>query len=312
MDSFAIKVFVHVADTRNFVSAGRVVGVSASGIGKSVTRLEKSLGVRLFHRSTRSVTLTAEGEMFLERARRILEEVDAARAELSQTTRIPTGRLRIGLPMISEPFVLTLAAFQKQYPEVELDLDFDNRHVDVIDEGYDAVIRSGSIDDSRLTSRILGAFQMLLVGAPEYLERRGTPKHPRDLLEHDCIQFRMPNTGRLQTWQLHREAGEAELQLGRRITCNTNEARRCFALEGVGIAYMSDFTVTEALQTGALLQVLGDYTFEKNTFRLLWPSGKHMTPKLRAFIDFVSEHVPLGKPDRYLARNDVASNVEPE
>ncbi|WP_312440383.1 LysR family transcriptional regulator [Janthinobacterium sp.] len=299
MDSFAINVFVHVADTRSFVGAGRAVGVSASGIGKSITRLEQTLGVRLFHRSTRSVTLTAEGEMFLERARRIREEFDAAQAELSQTTRVPTGRLRIGLPMISEPFLLTLAAFQKRYPEVELDLDFDNRHVDVIDEGYDAVIRSGSIDDSRLTSRTLGTFQMWLVGAPEYFARRGTPRHPSELLEHDCIQFRMPNTGRLQTWQLRREADEPALNLSRRIICNTNEARRCFALEGVGIAYMSDHTVQDALETGALVRVLDQYTFEQNTFRLLWPSGKHMTPKLRAFIDFVSEHVPLRREDRY-------------
>ena len=307
MDSFAINVFVHVADTRSFVGAGRAVGVSASGIGKSITRLEQTLGVRLFHRSTRSVTLTAEGEMFLERARRIREEFDAAQAELSQTTRVPTGRLRIGLPMISEPFLLTLAAFQKRYPEVELDLDFDNRHVDVIDEGYDAVIRSGSIDDSRLTSRTLGSFQMWLVGSPDYFARRGTPQHPSDLLEHDCIQFRMPNTGRLQTWQLRQEPGAPELGLGRRITCNTNEARRCFALEGVGIAYMSDFTVKDALQTGSLVRVLDQYTVEQNTFRLLWPSGKHMTPKLRAFIDFVSAEVPLRQSDWQLAENSPAS-----
>ncbi|WP_312437227.1 LysR family transcriptional regulator [Janthinobacterium sp.] len=307
MDSFALNVFVHVADTRSFVGAGRAVGVSASGIGKSITRLEQSLGIRLFHRSTRSVTLTAEGQMFLKRARRILNELDAAWAELSQTTRMPSGRLRIGLPMISEPFVLTLAAFQKRYPEVELDLDFDNRQVDVIEEGYDAVIRSGSIDDSRLTSRTLGSFQMWLVGSPDYFARRGTPQHPSDLLEHDCIQFRMPNTGRLQTWQLRQEPGAPELGLGRRITCNTNEARRCFALEGVGIAYMSDFTVKDALQTGSLVRVLDQYTVEQNTFRLLWPSGKHMTPKLRAFIDFVSAEVPLRQSDWQLAENSPAS-----
>ena len=307
MDSFALNVFVHVADTRSFVGAGRAVGVSASGIGKSITRLEQSLGIRLFHRSTRSVTLTAEGQMFLKRARRILNELDAAWAELSQTTRMPSGRLRIGLPMISEPFVLTLAAFQKRYPEVELDLDFDNRQVDVIEEGYDAVIRSGSIDDSRLTSRTLGSFQMWLVGSPDYFARRGTPQHPSDLLEHDCIQFRMPNTGRLQTWQLRQEPGAPELGLGRRITCNTHEARRCFALEGVGIAYMSDFTVKDALQTGSLVRVLDQYTVEQNTFRLLWPSGKHMTPKLRAFIDFVSAEVPLRQSDWQLAENSPAS-----
>src|SRR5258706_14194701 len=111
MDSLALNVFVQAAEARSFVAAGRILGISASGIGKSVGRLEESLGVRLFHRSTRSVTLTAEGEMFLERARRILAEFDAAQAELSQASAVPKGRLRIGFPMISEPFLPLLADF---------------------------------------------------------------------------------------------------------------------------------------------------------------------------------------------------------
>jgi DNA-binding transcriptional LysR family regulator len=295
MDSFAINTFVQAADTRSFVAAGRILGVSASGVGKSITRLEERLGVRLLNRSTRSLTLTAEGEMFLERARRILAEIEAAEAELSQTVAMPKGRLRIGLPMIGEPFLLVFAAFQKRYPDVELDLDFDNRKVDVIEDGYDAVIRSGDVEDSRLTSRLLGSFRMLLVGAPDYFSRRGKPQHPRDLSEHDCIQFRIPNSGKLQNWQLCRDAGDPVVHGTTVITCNTNEARRCFARNGMGIAYMSDFSVRDDLTAGTLVTVLDDYTTEKNTFRLLWPAGKYMTPKLRAFIDFVCENVPLEK-----------------
>jgi DNA-binding transcriptional LysR family regulator len=297
MDSFALNVFVQAADTRSFVATGRVLGISASGIGKSVTRLEESLGVRLFHRSTRSVTLTAEGEMFLARAKRILAELDAAQAELSEATVVPKGRLRVGLPMIGEPFLPVLADFRRHYPDIELDLEFDNRKVDVIEDGYDAVVRSGEIEDSRLTSRALGRFRMMLVATPSYLERRGTPQHPRDLAGHDCIQFRMPNTGKLQVWQLRPDgdAPELELQLSAAITCNTNEARLCFALEGLGIAYVSEFTVREALADGRLVTVLDSYTSEQNTFQLLWPSGRHVTPKLRVFIDFVSERVLLDK-----------------
>jgi DNA-binding transcriptional LysR family regulator len=295
MDSVALNVFVQAAETRSFVAAGRTLGISASGVGKSVTRLEQDLGVRLFHRSTRSVTLTAEGKMFFERARRILAEFDAAHAELSEAAALPKGRLRIGLPMIGEPFLPVLVDFQRRYPEVELDLDFDNRKVDVIDEGYDAVVRSGEVEDSRLTSRRLGFFRMLLVGIPEYFERCGKPAHPRDLAEHACIQFRMPNTGKLQTWQLRYDAGEPEAQPATTVTCNTNEARLCFALEGLGIAYMSDFSVRDALTAGTLVTVLDEYTIDHNVFQLLWPSGRHITPKLRAFIDFVSEHVRLEK-----------------
>ena len=114
MDSLALNVFVQAAETRSFVAAGRILGISASGIGKSVSRLEENLGVRLFHRSTRSVTLTAEGEMFLERARRILAEFDAAEAELSQASTVPKGRLRIGLPLVGDPFLPALAEFQKR------------------------------------------------------------------------------------------------------------------------------------------------------------------------------------------------------
>lgn len=297
MDSFALNVFVQVADTRSFVAAGRILGISASGIGKSVTRLEQSLDVRLFHRSTRSVTLTAEGEMLLERARRILAEVDAARAELSAVSEVPKGRLRIGLPMIGEPFLPVLVEFRRQYPDVQLDLEFDNRKADVIEEGYDAVVRSGGIEDSRLTARWLGRFRMMLVGSPAYLARRGTPQRPRDLAQHDCIQFRMHNTGKLQVWPLWGdvEQSEQELQLPTAITCNTNEARLCFAIEGLGIAYVSEFSVRNALDAGQLVTVLDEYTSEQNTFQLLWPSGRHVTPRLRAFIDFVSEHVALDK-----------------
>jgi DNA-binding transcriptional LysR family regulator len=295
MDSVALNVFVQAAETRSFVAAGRILGISASGIGKSVTRLEQSLGVRLFHRSTRSVTLTAEGQMFLDRARRILAEFDAAQAELSMASAVPKGRLRIGLPLIGEPFLPVLAEFQRRYPEVELDLDFDNRQVDVIDEGYDAVVRSGDVEDSRLTSRLLGRFRMLVVGTPDYFARRGKPVHPRDLSRHACIQFRMPNSGKLQVWQLRRDADEPETQLATTVTCNTNEARLCFALEGLGVAYMSDFSVHHAVDAGKLVTVLDEYTTDHNTFRLLWPSGRHVTPRLRAFIDFVSEHVPLEK-----------------
>jgi DNA-binding transcriptional LysR family regulator len=293
MESFAVNVFVQAAEARSFVAAGRILGVSASGIGKSVSRLEQKLGVRLFHRSTRSVALTAEGEMFFERARRILAEFDAATAELSETTAVPKGRLRIGLPMLDDPILPALADFQKRFPEVELDLDFDNRKVDVIAEGFDAVVRSGDTEDSRLTSRLLGSFRMVLVGAPEYFARYGKPMHPRELSSHACIQFRMPNTGKLQSWQLRREIDKPDHQLLTKMTCNTNQARLYFALKGLGIAYISEFSVHDALESGTLVTVLDEYTTEQNTFRLLWPSGKHITPKLRAFIDFVVEYIKL-------------------
>jgi DNA-binding transcriptional LysR family regulator len=295
MESFAITVFVQVAETRSFVVAGRNLGISASGVGKSITRLEQRLGVRLFHRNTRSVTLTAEGELFLGHARRILAEFEAAEVEFSKAATAPTGRLKIGLPLIAEPFLAVLADFVSAYPDIELDLEFDNRKVDVIEEGFDAVVRSGQLVDSELNARFLGGFRMMLVGAPEYFARRGTPLRPADLGNHACIQFRIAHTGKLQEWQLQRESDSAEIPLRTVVTCNTNEARMHFALRGAGIAYMSDFTVREAIEAGTLVSVLDDYMNVRNVFNLLWPSGRHIQPKMRAFIDFMSQNSLLDK-----------------
>ena len=151
MDSLSgFAVFVQVAETRSFVAAGRLLGVSASAVGKSVARLEERLGVRLFHRSTRSVTLTAEGILFLERSRRILAEIEAAERELSQATVAPRGRLRISLPLVSSLVLPVLGEFMQAYPDIELDLDFSDRLVDVIEEGFDAVVRSGEPADLSL------------------------------------------------------------------------------------------------------------------------------------------------------------------
>lgn len=140
---YSFTVFAQVAETRSFVEAGRLLGVSASAVGKSVARLELKLGVRLFHRSTRSITLTAEGILFLERCQRILAEIEAAEQELLHAATAPSGRLRVSLPLISSLVLPVLGDFMYAYPDIELDLDFTDRLVDVIEEGFDAVVRTG-------------------------------------------------------------------------------------------------------------------------------------------------------------------------
>ncbi|MCU1760780.1 LysR family transcriptional regulator [Pseudomonas sp. 14P_8.1_Bac3] len=291
MDSLnTLNVFVSVAETRSFVATGRLMGVSASAIGKSIVRLEERFGVRLFNRSTRSVTLTEEGFRFLERSQRILAEIEAAEAEFSQTNAVPRGRLKISLPLVSDPFIPVLARFRKAYPSIELDLTFDDRRVEVIEEGYDAVLRSGELPDSSLTSRHLGNYQMILVGSPEYFDEHGVPQYPRELMRHTCIQFRFPNTGKLQVWPIRRDDQELDLQLPTSVVCNNLEARVGFAVEGVGIAYLPDFAIREWLDCGKLVSVLEDCS-ESGTFKIMWPSGKHPSLKLRVFIDFLREHL---------------------
>ncbi|MRW84884.1 LysR family transcriptional regulator [Pseudoduganella sp. FT26W] len=287
----AINVFVQVAETRSLVAAGRLLGVSASAIGKRIGALEAELGARLFHRSTRSITLTSEGALFLERSRRILAEIEAAQNELSQAHQSPRGRLRVSLPLIAEPFLSALAKFKLAYPEVDLDLDFNDRQVDVIEEGFDAVIRSGEAPDSRLTARYLGAYHMLLVGAPDYFERRGVPQTSADLAQHDCIQFRYPNTGKMQMWPLRAGEIAPDFQLRPSVVCNNLEARIHFALAGVGIAYLPDFAIAAHLREGRLIRILPQCAETPGPFHIMWPSGKHLAPKFRVFIDFLHTHL---------------------
>ncbi len=290
----ALNVFVQVAETRSLVAAGRILGVSASAIGKRIGALEEQLGARLFHRSTRSVTLTAEGALFLERSRRILAEVEAARAELSEAHLSPRGRLRVSLPLVTEPFLSVLAQFKLAYPEVDLDLDFTDRRVDLIEEGFDAVIRSGDVPDSRLTARRLGSYRMMLVGSPAYFSKRGTPATAADLSQHACIQFRYPNTGKLQVWPLCTDEIGTDFQLPTSVVCNNLEARIQFALQGIGIAYLPDFAIGPHLRAGSLLHVLPNCAESPAPFHLMWPTGKHLAPKLRVLIDFL--HAKLFPP----------------
>ena len=295
MDSLnGFTVFVQVAETRSFAAVGRALGVSASAVGKGIARLEDRLGVRLFHRSTRSVTLTAEGLLFLERSRRILAEIEAAQLELSQATAVPRGRLRISLPLVSSLVLPVLGEFMRAYPEIELDLDFSDRMVDVIEEGFDAVVRSGEPADSRLTARRLGQFQMRLVASPDYLARRGTPQQPDDLQVHACLHHRFPHNGKLEQWvraDVHGGTGEQGLQLPVSMVCNNIETRLCFALQGLGIAYLPDFSVRQALAAGQLQTVLDGQVGHANTFHVLWPAGRHLAPKVRVLVDFLCERV---------------------
>ena len=292
MDSLnGFVVFVQVAETRSFVAAGRLLGVSASAVGKSVGRLEDKLGVRLFHRSTRSVTLTAEGGLFLERSRRILAEIEAAQMEISQATAAPRGRLRVSLPLVSALMLPVLSDFMEAYPQIELDLDFTDRVVDVIEEGFDAVVRIGEPADSRLAARRLGSFRWCVVASPDYFERRGTPDTPVDLLDHTCLHYRYPSTGRLEAWALRRRDEEPELTLPVSMICNNIETRLCFALQGRGIAYLPDFSIKEPLADGRLRAVLSDYVERPGVVHVLWPASKHPSPKVRALVDFLSERV---------------------
>jgi len=294
MDSLnGIAMFVAVADTRSFTKAASQFGVSASAVGKSIARMEERLAVRLFHRSTRSITLTTEGLLFLERCRRILGEVAAAEAELSELSGAPRGRLRVSTPQLTGLIMPTLTGFMRRYPDIALEVDLSERMVDIIEEGFDAVIRTGTHDDSRLSARRIGSCSQVVVAAASYLAARGTPQHPRELSGHDCLLHRFPATGRIERWPFIRAADEPEPALPARLICSNIEAVSYALLQGEGIAFLPTFIIADALRDGRLVTLLDDFMQETVTVTMLWPFSRHASPKLRALIDHVVEHMRL-------------------
>ncbi|WP_186205520.1 LysR family transcriptional regulator [Burkholderia gladioli] len=286
-----IVAFVRTAETLSFVAAGRKLGISASAVGKTIARLERSLGVRLFHRTTRRVTLTEEGRHFHERCHRILEELRDAEATLSASAQTPRGRLRVSLPVIGYRFLLpVLPAFSARYPDIELDLDFNDRLVDVVEGGFDAVIRSGQLSDSSLMSRRLGPFRFVLCASPDYLARAGVPRGLADLAAHEGVRYRFPTTGKLQHWSLLPDGGEPP-NLRCAMTCNNMEALRGAVIAGFGIGFMPDFLARDALAAGSLVEVLEPHSIAPGQFSILWPSSRQLSPKLRVFVDFMCEHL---------------------
>jgi len=292
MDSLgSISVFVLVAETRSFTDAGRVLGVSSSAVGKSIARIEERLGVRLFHRSTRSITLTGDGTLFLERCRRILAEVEAAEQELTQAAVAPRGKLRISLPQVRGLLMPVLTDFMRAYPDIELDVDFSDRMVDVIEEGFDAVVRTGKPEDSRLMARLLGHYRLVLVGSPDYFVQHGVPLRPQDLSDHACLRHKFCATGKLEVWPLRADPGRPEPILRAPLVSTTIESLIHVAHEGLGIACLPDFMVRESVEQGRLQRVLDPYVEHSGSFWMLWPSSRHASAKLRVFIDHMCDRL---------------------
>ncbi len=292
-----LRAFVKTADFGSFVAAARALEISASAVGKGVARLEADVGVRLLQRSTRRIELTRDGRQFYERCRRILDDLDDAEASLSRAGQAPRGRLRVSAPIVGHHFLLPVVpGFLSSFPGVELDLDFTDRTVDLIKDGIDVAIRSGDLPDSRLVSRPLCTFRLLLCASPAYLSRRGTPSVPSDLERHATIRFRHPDTGKLLDWPMLPATAEADIRPRTVLACNNMEAVLGAALRGVGIACMPDFLAGESLADSRLVEVLGAETCVSGEFKAIWPSSRHLSSKVRAFVDHFSEQLAARHP----------------
>jgi DNA-binding transcriptional LysR family regulator len=292
----SINIFVNAAEAGSFAAAGNRLGLSGSAVGKAVARLEEEMGVRLFHRSTRSMALTQEGSLFLETCRRIQTEFENARTQLSKSQNTPRGQLRVSLPMAGMLLMPTISEFMKAYPEINLELDFNDRLVDVIEEGFDAVIRTGEVRDSRLMSRKLGNFRHVIVAAPDYLNTYGRPAKPEDLLHHRCLHHRYANSGKLEPWPLVRDGNPLRLDLPVTTIASTLEPLIYLTERSFGITCLPPFAVTNELAQGKLVSLLDDHLTGTGAFRVLWPTSRYLAPKIRVFVDFMATKLFADQP----------------
>ncbi|MGO4326635.1 LysR family transcriptional regulator [Cupriavidus sp. 2TAF22] len=300
MDNLAaLNVFVRAAEARSFTEVGRQLGVSPSAVGKTVARLEERLHVRLFHRSTRSISLTPEGGIFLESCKRIFAELENAQLELAQSRGAPSGRLRVSMPLVGSVLTPVVGRFMAAYPEIEMDLDFSDRLVNVIEEGFDVVVRTGDVGDTRLSAHTLSQYQLKLFGSPAYFKRAGVPRRPHDLKSHACLHHKFPTSGKLERWPFAADATDPDFELPVSATASSVEPLVELAEQGLGIVCVPDYSVRRQRAEGTLVSVLDDYLDHTGWLRAVWPSSRYLSPKVRVFVDYLVEHLlPEQKPTR--------------
>lgn len=285
----SMAVFVRAADLGSFTAAGTALGLSSQMVGKHVSFLEDRLGAQLLQRSTRRQSLTAIGQTFYERCRVVLAEVEAAEAtarELSTTLR---GRLRISAPVTFGSIALAplILGYLRIYPQVEIALDLTDRYVDVVGEGYDAVIRLGALKDSELVSRALVPYQLIACASPAYLAARGTPRTPVDLAAHECLGFVFASGQPFSEWRFGKEGQVHEVRVRSRFQVNDARVLHAAALDGQGILLQADLILADDLAAGRLVQVLPDHETPTRPLHILSAATRPMTQTLRSFVDHV-------------------------
>jgi DNA-binding transcriptional LysR family regulator len=280
-----ISVFVHVAEAKSFTAAAERIGLSRSAVGKSIVRLEDRLGVRLLQRTTRSVSLTGEGAAFHERCVRLLADLDEAEMAMLSHSQAPRGRLRLDLPVsFGRLHVLPiLTRFMDKWPEISVSTSFNDRYVDLIDEGVDLAIRIGGSEDGRLMSRSMAPHRLVTCAAPSYFASRGRPERIEQLAEHSCLAF--VHGGRPVEWRFSDNGQSRSVAIGGRFAATNAEALRDATLAGYGIARLATFLISDDLRSGRLLPALEHFDAEGPPIRAVYPSSRHLSPKVRSFID---------------------------
>ncbi|EHS49476.1 transcriptional regulator, LysR family [Rhizobium sp. PDO1-076] len=282
-----MEVFVKSVECGSFSAAADVMQMSSQLVGKHVQKLEQHLGVQLLHRSTRRQSLTDFGQIFYERAKIILAEVETAESMAEETRAVPAGRLRVNAPVSFGMRTLSpvLPKFMKLYPEVAVELTLANRAVDLIDEGYDAVFRVGELSDSGLIARRLSPYRLALCASPEYLAKAPPLSSPQDLTRHECLGF--SHTELRTHWTFNGPDGRHVIPVTSRLVADHGEPLLCAALAGLGIMLQPLELVRDYLDDGQLVELLPAYTVPMRPLHVLYAPDRRLTPKLRSFLDFV-------------------------
>lgn len=287
----ALKAFCRVVEAGGFTAAASDLNVSHTVMSKQVRQLENMLGAQLLHRTTRRLALTEAGQAYYERARRILDDLEEADLAVASHHAQPRGMLRVNAPMAfgTMEMALWLPRFLACHPEVSVDLVCTDRFVDLIEEGFDVALRlARDLPDSTLVARKLATASTLLVASPAYLKRHGMPQTPQDLLQHNCLTYTL--APRPDQWVFSTPDGGSTAVIVRgSLKANTGIALRTAAVAGVGIAAAASFIVHEDLARGTLVPVLPGYALRARNLYAMYPHNRHLSPKVRAFIDFASE-----------------------
>lgn len=291
MDRFHnMSVFVEVVEQGGFTAAMDKTGLSRAQVSKLVMQLEEHLGTRLLNRTTRRISLTETGRIYYERCKALLVEVDEIDSMASEQTTTPRGKITIGAPSSfgTLHFKNVITEYMKQYPQVQISLHLTDRFVDVVDEGFDVVVRIAELADSSLIARKLSTCKLVVCASPDYLKEHGEPKVPQDLALHQCLLY--SNAPKPDTWTLYGPAGMETVRVSGPLTADNGDILKAAALADQGVVFMPTFIVGEDIHSGRLQQILTNYCPPDLAIHAVFPSRRYLSAKVRTFVDFAATY----------------------
>jgi LysR family transcriptional regulator for bpeEF and oprC len=287
----AMEVFVQVVDAGGFTRAADMMQLPKASVSTMVAALEKSLSVKLLHRTTRSVSVTSDGAAYYERCLQILSDVREAEDSLSRNRASPRGRLRVdsSTSIATDIIIPALPDFFARYPDIALELGCGDRPVDLVEEGVDCAIRGGILPDSNLVARRVGVLQFVTCAAPAYLKTHGVPRHPDDLARHRCINFFSSKTGKIFEWDFARGDETLVFATPSNFAVNDSVAYMRAGLSGLGIMQASSYAADAHIAAGTLERVLADWSTTPLPINVVYPQNRHLSAKVRVFVEWVAD-----------------------